>query len=110
MQRFVNLCPHVMHLPNGESLPAAETPARCAEVDEPWGSWNGVPLIMRQYTEVTALPAQQPDVMLIVSLIVRNALPHRQDLCSPGTLIRDAEGNIIGCKNMAVGHPSSRTP
>lgn len=36
-------------------------------------------------------------IYLLVSAMVREALPLRKDLVSPGQLLRDDDGNVIGC-------------
>ena len=45
---------------------------------------------------------EQPDVLLIVSAMVRQALPDRKDLASPGDLVRDENGAVIGCGNLII--------
>ena len=50
---------------------------------------------------VTGLPEAQMDVTLIVSALVAQACPDRSDLVSPGELVRDSAGKIIGCKGFA---------
>jgi len=48
-------------------------------------------------------PADQPEsTMYIVSALVRLALPGRDDLASPGELIRDDKGQPIGCKGLVI--------
>ena len=46
---------------------------------------------------VVNLPPQAPNTYLIVSLMVRQACPDREDLLSPGAAIRDEKGAIVGC-------------
>jgi hypothetical protein len=46
------------------------------------------------------LPPPASDTFLIVSALVRTALPERQDLLSPGEPVRDAEGRVVGCKGL----------
>ncbi len=104
---FINLCPHTIHLPNGLSLPPSGEVARCTERDMLAGNVEGVPIITRQYSNVTGLPAPQPNVWLIVSSMVRTAMPKRTDLLSPGTLARDADGNITGCLNLIITDPAA---
>ena len=54
---------------------------------------------------VTGLPETQPSVVLIVSALVAQACPDRSDLVSPGELVRDVCGKIIGCKGFAFYGP-----
>ena len=48
--------------------------------------------------EIIGLPDPEPGVVCIVSKAVADAAPpSRGDLVSPGRLIRDADGNVVGC-------------
>jgi hypothetical protein len=38
----------------------------------------------------------------IVSQLVKSALPDRDDLLVPAEVVRDSEGNIIGCKSLGM--------
>lgn len=51
--------------------------------------------------EIVGLPEPEEDVILIVAKAVSDAVPAgRGDLMSPGRLIRDAEGKVIGCDGL----------
>lgn len=51
--------------------------------------------------EITGLPEPEEDVVLIVAKAVADAAPaHRGDLMSPGKLIRDEDGTVIGCDGL----------
>ena len=54
------------------------------------------------YVEPTGLPEPEAGTWFIVSQIVFNALPGRDDLCVPAEVVRDADGNIIGCRSFGV--------
>lgn len=58
---------------------------------------DGVDLYRPVFGEVTGLPEYSEGVYLLVSAMVREALPLRSDLVSPGQLLRDDDGNVIGC-------------
>ena len=58
------------------------------------------------FGEVTGLPEYSEGVYLLVSAMVREALPLRSDLVSPGQLLRDDDGNVIGCLGL-VGNFSN---
>lgn len=100
-QMLINLTPHVIHLPGMFIEPSGLAP-RCTEVSAPRGSFAGVELIAREYGQVESMPAPVEDVLYIVSLLVRQALPDRKDIASPGDLIRDESGKIIGAQNLVV--------
>jgi hypothetical protein len=61
-----------------------------------------VELTHTTYGEVSGLPPYIPGVYLVVSGMVRSALPTRLDLVSPGELVRDMMGCPIGCKGLVV--------
>lgn len=112
MAKLVNLTPHIVNLfdMTGEKLlvniePTAPA-ARCSVKNEKIGEADGVPLFASSYGEVIDLPEPQEDTIFIVSLVVRQALPNRTDLASPGELIRDSEGKPIGAKGLAMNQAS----
>lgn len=61
------------------------------------GTIEGVDIYENVYGEVTGLPEFKEGVYYVVSAMVRQALPHRKDLLSPGQLIRSEAGQPIGC-------------
>lgn len=67
---------------------------------------EGVDMYRTVFGEVTGLPAYEEGVYLLVSAMVREALPLRSDLVSPGQLLRDDDGNVIGCLGL-VGNFSN---
>jgi hypothetical protein len=98
---IINLTPHVVHIEDRDFEPSG-TIARCAEVTGYGGTFDGVMLVTKSFGEVENLPDPVNGVMYIVSMLVRSACPDRHDLASPGDLVRDDKGNIVGCKNLAV--------
>jgi hypothetical protein len=103
-----------------------EIPARLSAWTENAGSADGIPMTRTVFGKPINLPDQafecpacgdigphinfngvtpccnaQPFmVWLIVSQIVKNALPDREDLLVPAQVVRDGEGNIIGCRSL----------
>ncbi len=108
MNRFVNLTPHTVNVvvegPEGPKTWEIESAgdARCAVRAEPAGSVGDIPLFRTAFGDVSGLPEAQEGTMFIVSLLVRQALPGRTDLCSPSQPIRDTDGKVIGCKGFDV--------
>ena len=99
--RFVNLTPHTINVYTADKELVlsirSDGVARCATVKNEVGMIDGVPLYQIAYGEVTGLPAFDPNAIFIVSLLVRQAVPKRIDVLSPGELLRDDAGQPIGC-------------
>lgn len=102
---ILNLTPHNINILNnsGAAQTIASTGvARVSGVTTEVGTHEGIRLVRTSYGPVTGLPEQKDGVILIVSAMVRNASPGRSDLTSPADLVRDAAGNIIGCKALEI--------
>jgi len=82
--------------------PESGLPPRLVEHKEPAGLSLGIPLERMKLGAVENLPEPAEGRLLIVSALVRLACPERKDLASPGTLLRDAEGKIVGCSSLVV--------
>ena len=96
-----NLTPHAISLPTGEIAPSGIV-ARVARTEREVGQHEGILLVAGTYGKVTDLPEQEEGVLLIVSALVRLALPERKDLASPARLVRDETGAITGCNALEV--------
>lgn len=98
---FKNFTSHTINVHNGDKELVATFEsagvARCSQENTQRGSIDGIELYDVQYGEVSGLPDPQDDTYYIVSFMVKNALPARSDLLSPGELLRDAQGRPIGC-------------
>ena len=98
---IVNLTPHAIHFP-GCTIEPSGIIARCAEDTIPSGLFDGIEIIRRSYGKVYDLPEPQGNTLYVVSLLVRQACPNRHDLASPGDLVRDESGTIVGAKNLVI--------
>jgi hypothetical protein len=56
-----------------------------------------IPVYRTVYGDVEGLPSEEDGVVFIVSAMVRAARPDRRDLYSPAKLVRDDDGNVVGC-------------
>jgi hypothetical protein len=99
--KIVNLTPHTVKLVGVLEIFSTGV-ARVSSTQEEVGRIDGVPLVRATFGEVTGLPAPEEGTLLIVSAMVRAALPGRTDLASPGDLVRDEAGQVIGCKSLIV--------
>lgn len=106
----INLTPHDVVLVDGTNnpiltIPASGSLARCRETVVTTGSIviNGItiPTTEKNMGEVVGLPDPQDGVVYIVSLPVKKAVPDRRDVLVPNESVRDANGNIIGCRSLS---------
>lgn len=79
------------------TYPAAKEPARVTFVQKPAGMADGILIYWWAPEEIVNLPEPKPDTYYIVSKIVAQAWPAREDFIFPGTVVRDADGHIVGC-------------
>ncbi len=96
MEKFVNLTPHNVTI-NGDTIPSTGI-ARCEEVTLFSDSIQGISIDAKQYGGTVGLPERDPETILIVSHIVAQQNPDRDDLVWPGDLVRDEQGRVTGCR------------
>lgn len=103
--RIINLTPHAVTVLREGAEPIEYPPsgavARCATQRQVVGSLNGIPINRTEFGEVSGLPDPAPGVYYIVSTLVAQALPDRDDLLVPDDTVRDEAGRIIGCRAFA---------
>lgn len=103
---IVNLTPHTVNILNEDNsvMMSIESVGECrvstSVKDE--GNLGGIPLTMTDFGKVENLPQFKLNTYYIVSRLVKQAMPERWDLLVPSGIVRDAEGNIIGCKSLDV--------
>ena len=100
---FVNLTPHpltikkndgtILELEVGDYVRATQTQNKVKEIDN-------INFYETVYGKVEGLPEPQEGTIYIVSLITKMACPERDDLVTPGNLIRNEEGAIVGCEGL----------
>ena len=66
------------------------------------GDVDGVKLSKTVFGQAENLPEKEDGVYHIVSQLVKNACPNRDDLLVPAEVVRDENGNIIGCRSLGV--------
>lgn len=100
MKNIINLTPHeivVINNNNKISFPPSGKIARINTNIIQVGEIDGIPLFQSEMTTVTGLPDPSVDTWYIVSMAIRSAMPNRKDILSPGELIRNDNGQPIGC-------------
>ncbi len=75
---------------------------RLAAITKKVGTINNVPISKTEFGEPEGLPEFKKDRYYIVSQLVKKALPNRTDLLVPAELVRDDNGNIIGCRSLGI--------
>lgn len=99
---IVNLTPHDINIvaPTGNvTIARSGIVARVAAVSNQMDTINNIPIYAVRYGNVENLPAPQENTIYIVSALVKQA-SSRTDLFSPGELVRDDKGIVIGCKGL----------
>lgn len=108
MTDIKNLTPHSIVVILSDDIRYVITPsdsvARCSSSTEVIGEVNGVPLTRTIYGEVVGLPQQKENTIYIVSTLVAQACPDRDDLFIPNEIVRDTNGKVIGCKSFGRVH------
>lgn len=106
---IINLTPHKINLmPEGEptvTIPPSGLVARCAtsrvQVDTVTVDGVTVPVNQTRFGTVSDLPEPQPDTIYVVSALVAQAVPERQDVVIVDDAVRDDQGRIIGARALA---------
>ncbi len=104
---IINLTPHkiVVYNENNEMVLEIEPSgdiARISSDKKEVRNVNNSPYFTISYGSPSGLPETQEGVLLLVSGQVRMACPKRKDLISPGELIRNKQGQPIGCLGFVI--------
>ena len=94
---FVNLTPHRMVVVDGPTIEPSGEIARIDTSHEVVDLIDGVKVYATVFGEIVGLPDPVEGVTLIVSALVAMRAG-RDDVMSPGQLVRDSEGRVIGCE------------
>ena len=97
-----NLTPHQIKIIGDKTYPPDGVVARCKATTKSAGEIAGIPITRTVMGEVEGLPHQKKDTILIVSRIIAEALPQRDDLFIPNETVRDEKGQIIGCRSLCT--------
>jgi hypothetical protein len=98
--KIINLTPHDINvIVDGDVtvIPRDGTVARVNQISTVVDKINGIPVSVVRFGDVVGLPDPVPGVIWIVSALVKQAV-NRSDVVSPGELVRNSDGNVIGCK------------
>ena len=101
-----NFTPHSITICNNAGEVARviqpEGLVRLKVVTVPAGEIDGVPVTRTEFGQAEGLPEFKEGIFIVVSQLVKTALPSRSDLLVPAEVVRDEKGNIVGCKSLGL--------
>jgi len=111
---LINLTPHAINLYDSEGeevvsvLPVSGSIARAKEeiikVEGLYTEEIVYPVVEKAYSAVENLPPPTPGKVYVVSIVVKAALPNRDDLycpdTGPGSAVRDHQGRVLGVRRL----------
>lgn len=108
-QTIINKVPHAVYILDDNDqiikvFPKSQGMIRVNETSNDIGFIDNVPICSTIWGDAEELPEVVAGVYYIVSQLVKNALPKRPDLLVPKKVVRDKEGNIIGCRRLDLGN------
>ena len=99
MEKIINLTPHTINILGEEPIQSSGL-VRLAVTTEEAGLVAGIRTTCSVFGDPVGLPEPTPGTFFIVSQIVKSALPERKDLLVPSEIVRNSEGQIVGCKSL----------
>ena len=102
------MTPHAIGILDGQNnlilnIPASGNQIRLKTSTVPAGiEVQGIPVTKTVFGEPEGLPEYVEGTYIIVSQLVKSALPNRKDLVVPAEVVRDEKGNIVGCKSLGI--------
>ena len=109
---IINCTPHELSViaKDGEvvTVPPSGIITRLSEERKPAGivimdDGTRIDATAAEHGGIVDLPEARSNTIFIVSAMVRMALRNRIDVFSPGILVRDGAGNIVGCQGLTAG-------
>lgn len=108
---IINLTPHEINVYDGDGNHIVDLPKpsedtiipRVSQKEELLGYIGDMPITRQVFGEVEGLPEEQLDIAVfyVVSRMVAQACPDRQDLLVPGPLVRNEQGQPCGCHGLS---------
>ena len=107
MATLINLTPHLLNIiaVDGSTVyipPDGNRIARVGSVSSIVATVNGININKQTFGKVVDLPDAQDDVVFIVSRMVKDRVPDRDDVVVPGVPFRDTDGKIIGAWGLSL--------
>ena len=107
MKQFINLTPHILNIiaADGSTVyipPDGNRIARVGSISSIVATVNGINISRQTFGKVVDLPDAQDDVVYIVSRMVKDRVPDRDDVVVPGVPFRDTDGKVIGAWGLSL--------
>ena len=109
MATLVNLTPHILNIiaADGSTVyipPDGNRIARVASTSSIVATVNGINIYRQTFGKIMDLPDAdaEDDVVYIVSRMVKDRVPDRDDVVVPGVPFRDTDGKIIGAWGLSL--------
>lgn len=107
MATIINMTPHPVTIVTADgqvvnTFPKGENTIRLAVKTVAAGELDGVKLTKTEFGEAQGLPEFVEGTYYIVSQLVKTALSDRTDLLVPAEVVRDTNGNILGCQSLGI--------
>jgi hypothetical protein len=106
--KIVNLTPHTLNILNADGFGGIDVApsgkvARVKVDRRMVGEVQEIPLYETVFGEVFDLPEAEEGVLFVVSGLVaaHPSVRNREDVYSPGELVRDEAGKPIGCRGLS---------
>ena len=104
---IINLTPHAITFVDAEGnvklvVEPSGKIARVKATTVVTGEFCGIPVTATEYGEIQNLPERAKGTVYVVSSLVAQRVPEREDVFIPNESVRDSEGRIIGCRSL--GH------
>lgn len=113
--KLINLLPHAVTIRtvrSGDIILPGRSPGDCPYLDargtrtllpDIESGRDLFPLAREPIYAVMGLPGPRDGVLYVVSTLIAEACPHRDDLVSPGPAFRDDEGNVEAHQGLLAG-------
>lgn len=101
---IVNMTPHPVNIIDGDGTEIARFESagqiRLAATTVQAEPIAGIPTSRTVFGAAEGLPEAIEGTWFIVSQIIKSALPDRTDLLVPAEVVRDSDGQIVGCRSL----------
>lgn len=105
MKNILNFTPHALNVVGLDGSVTTFPSVGVVRVATSTVSRNpigGFGVVATTFSDVAGLPDPVSGTYFVVSRLVLSACPGRTDLLCPGELIRDVDGNVVGCKGFSL--------